>query len=117
MGARRAGRCRLRLSVGNEEPRGRLCWGRCDTKEGTCAVGAFPTGDTPQGVSDLSGNVSEWVQGPLCPYGTPSCADERRAVRGGGFCSAQPGQVRAAQRSGYKPGERRSDVGFRCARD
>ncbi len=97
---------------GKGDPKDRLCWGRADTREGTCKAGAFPSGATPQGVQDLAGNVSEWTS--TCA--SPSCADERRVARGGAWSSADPRVARAATRLTLKPSDRRNDVGFRCAR-
>jgi formylglycine-generating enzyme required for sulfatase activity len=51
----------------------------------TTPVGVFPEGDTPEGVSDLSGNVSEWTRslfgpdlGEAAEFGYPYRADDGR---------------------------------------
>ena len=46
-----------RYPWGNEDPTNQLCWGG----EGTCAVGSYPKGDSPFGLSDMAGNVWEWT--------------------------------------------------------
>ncbi|MCC6647357.1 MAG: SUMF1/EgtB/PvdO family nonheme iron enzyme [Polyangiaceae bacterium] len=89
----------------------RLCWGRGDTREGTCRVASFAGGATPDGVFDLAGNVSEWTS--TCA--SPGCGDERRVARGGGWSSVDARVARASTRLSLRPTERRNDVGFRCA--
>ncbi len=101
---------------GSDDPRDRICWGRCDTKEGSCPVASFPRGRTPEGIFDLAGNVAEWTSSRYCPYASPTCPDERRVVRGGGFCAAKAQAVRSAGREARKPSDRRPEIGFRCVR-
>lgn len=94
----------------------RLCWGRCATKGGTCPVGSYPAGASPDGVFDLSGNVWEWTSTTYCGYAEPDCKDARKATRGGGWCGADPSLVRTRTREGRLPADATSNVGFRCAR-
>src|SRR6185369_8755156 len=63
----------------------------------TTAVGVFPTDCTPEGVSDLGGNVWEWcsslaVEYPYNPKdGRENLdADGARILRGGGYDSPRP---------------------------
>ncbi len=104
-------------------------------------VGIFKEGNTPDGISDLSGNVWEWtlsdyhsrrelndftfdkeIQGLLDEKNYDEYVSRLREKErqlpvlrggswdfGGDFC-------RCADRSGYDPGDRGGDVGFRCAR-
>lgn len=97
---------------GGSDPKDRLCWGRSDTREGTCRVGAYPSGATPAGVLDLAGNVAEWT----VTCNAVSCSDERRIVRGGSWSSADPKVPHASSRQVVRYIEKRNDVGFRCVR-
>ena len=91
---------------------------------GLTAVGRFPAGNSPFGVSDLAGNVSEWVadwyaegvapEDVRNPAGPES--GERRVIRGGG--RFDPGyRLSPVKRWNAQPGQRSEDLGFRCARD
>jgi formylglycine-generating enzyme required for sulfatase activity len=99
---------------GDDAPGSQLCWNggnvkRWDGKLGTCEVGSYPQGDSPQGVKDLAGNVWEW---------TSSAYDSsRRVYRGGGWYDVVPAFVSAALRDGSSPGSRYLNfLGFRCDR-
>lgn len=86
---------------------------RCNNDEigidKTSTVGIFKDGNTPEGVTDLSGNVWEW---------TDSRHDERkdsRVMRGGSWCD-QGDDCRCANRGWYYPYYWGNVIGFRCAR-
>jgi len=114
---------------GQAEPGGRLCWngdgndlGR-GNRRGTCPVGQFPDGDSPQGIKDLAGNVLDWTSsrytGPLASYdcsGLSAC----RILRGSAWWVDDPARVSAGSRQAVgamDPLYRGVGVGFRCASD
>jgi len=94
-------------------------------------VGIFPDGDTPEGVSDLTGNVWEWTSsgwGPKAdapafayPYrpddgreDAAAPADVLRVTRGGSWLNG-PDLLRAAYRYPFHPAHRHELYGFRLA--
>ena len=107
---------------------GRFGWDVTEDADGyveLAPIGSFPDGITPDGVHDLAGNVAEWVLDRYAPsYDAAAATDPRgpglggsnlRVVRGGSY--AQPRfRVRGAARAFAEPGERRSTLGFRCAK-
>jgi formylglycine-generating enzyme required for sulfatase activity len=107
---------------------GRFAWDVTDAGDGfseLAPIGSYPAGITPEGIHDLAGNVAEWVADRYSPtYEAAASRDPRgpgvggsnlRVVRGGSYAQARF-RVRAAARAFAEPGERRSTLGFRCAR-
>lgn len=85
----------------------------------TTPVGVFPASDTPEGVSDLAGNVGEWTSSlyteTLDAETLTNEAPEgnaRRAVRGGSW-HHHSGICRASYRSRCPAVGRSDDLGFR----
>ncbi len=90
-------------------------------------VTAFPTGATPDGIFNMAGNVSEWVNdwyseryyrdvqpNALDPKGP---ATGTRKVYRGGDWDALPLYARAVHRRDEDPAQVRGHIGFRCAAD
>ena len=96
------------------------------TNETLCAdrpttVGTHPLGNTPLGISDLGGNVSEWVfdwfdyyseEAQSNPIGPSSGI--YKILRGGGFRDSSDA-LRTTDRVMANPLSRSEGVGFRCA--
>jgi sulfatase modifying factor 1 len=110
-----AARGRLRATTypwGSAPPADRACWDGTGSTLGkggrneTCAVGAFPDGDSPDGLHDLGGNVREW---------TASMVGGDRVVRGGSWGDSLPEFLAAGFRGMNATEERFELTGFRCA--
>lgn len=96
------------------------------TNETLCAnrpteVATHPLGDTPEGVSDLGGNVSEWVYDwfdyyPYMAQTNPLGPSDGtyKILRGGGFRDSSDA-LRTTDRVMANPLSRSEGVGFRCA--
>ena len=95
----------------------------------TSPVGVFREGDTPEGLSDMTGNVMEWTSSAIrqvgsdCSYCYPydpddgrenpeAPADMRRVVRGGGWRSFRS-VAQSAFRDKRAPEVRQPALGFR----
>ena len=94
---------------------------RCNTKEsgkaGTTHVHSYsPSGDSPWGVTDTSGNVMEWTNSTMQPYPfthvPPESNNENVIVRGGSWYD-RPTRARSAFRLAYRPYQKVFNVGFR----
>lgn len=125
-----------------EQTRGNFCGPECERPPGwssmpgvsndgydeTAPVGRFLAGASPFGALDMAGNVMEWVadrwatsyelgdgsvlRDPAGP--TDDEPHDDRVVRGGGWFSLQPWQVRATRRTRFDT-TFVAHVGFRCA--
>ncbi len=80
-------------------------------------VGSFPSGATPDGFLDLAGNAAEWTADAWSERydALPDPNANARTVRGGHYATGAA-WLRGAARQPLDPEERRSFVGFRCAR-
>jgi formylglycine-generating enzyme required for sulfatase activity len=91
----------------------------------TLPVGSFPEGNSPYGLSDMAGNVAEWVQDWYDPnyYASAPLSDPPGSTRGavkamrGGSWLKPALSLRTSDRD-YGPMQSRpSGTGFRCAKD
>lgn len=88
---------------------------------GTTPVGCFPMGNTPQGISDMAGNVEEYVEETYYPYpggriihdDVYSSNPHYAMTRGGSFCRFRD-LARCRRRHGYINREI-YPIGFRLA--
>jgi formylglycine-generating enzyme required for sulfatase activity len=79
-----------------------------------CPVGSFPLGNSPFGVSDMSGNVAEWTATSF-PHGLDG-GEPWRVVRGGAYLgSTRPEDLTVTSRLGMPEFAGKGGVGFRCA--
>ena len=89
----------------------------------TSQVGDYPTGQSPYGAMDMSGNVTEWVNDwwqadyySVSPYSNPpGPARAAYKVMCGGSWYVNWHMVRAASRTHNYPTLRAGYLGFRCA--
>ncbi|MCB0107430.1 MAG: SUMF1/EgtB/PvdO family nonheme iron enzyme [Caldilineaceae bacterium] len=79
------------------------------------AVDQYPSGQSPFGVTDMVGNLAEWL---LTRWGEDSIdvsGYRYRGTRGSAWNVATPEYLRAIDRNGWSPRGRLNDAGFRCA--
>lgn len=74
-------------------------------------VGLFPAGNTPEGISDLAGNVSEWTATPYDGY------PEGTVYGVVGLFGDSDRMLRIERRLTLLPVRRDERLGFRCVRD
>ncbi len=100
-----------------------------NTIGGFSTVGSFPSGDSPFGVSDMSGNAMEWTSSDFKVYPGSSyqtepgkCDEPCKVIRGGAYFD-QPRDASAVFRSEYQPSalsqvrNAYAVLGFRCAKE
>lgn len=114
-----------RFAWGNEDPapahanRGaNECCGpdAADGYPATAPVGSFPSGETPEGVADLTGNVWEWVDGWFNPHDAAPAARKTdfRVLRGGAW-NSDTWRLRTTYRLAFRGDFRfAANGGFRC---
>jgi formylglycine-generating enzyme required for sulfatase activity len=95
----------------------------------TCAVGAYPLGDSPQGIKDLGGNVAEWTSSK--DTDSPGSGDRELRVHRGDYWGTV-GSTSEYRNGSWKrvgtpidpyaggrselPNRARNSIGFRCAK-
>src|SRR5262249_32138398 len=95
---------------GNAEPPHRVCWSGEAKRHETCPVGAFPEGDSPDGLKDLSGNVREWTS-TLAEHTTT----EAYELGGASFAESVPNYFQWHSVRYFAKGTRSAEGGVRCA--
>lgn len=111
-------------SVGERpgRPRWAVMFQDTDRFDTTAPVGSYPTGATPTGIMDMSGNVMEWTNDWYGPYAsglatdpTGAASGSMRVARGAAhWQSSNPATARAADRASGAPTNRLATLGFRC---
>jgi len=86
----------------------------------TVRVDAFPSGATPNGIFQMTGNVWEWLDDPLetipCPSGeTFDPWKPMRRIIGGAFNTYFPSEATCRFITGQGELDRLDNIGFRCA--
>jgi formylglycine-generating enzyme required for sulfatase activity len=131
------GRTARRFPWGEREPGcDEVVWGRAAGKPcagrsgapGPLAVGKAPLDATPEGVRDLGGNVTEWVQDQFTKPYLPECGacvdprieesvplqEDTRVLRGGSWVHGWH-MSRSTMRTPWKRTEVAPNAGVRCA--
>jgi formylglycine-generating enzyme required for sulfatase activity len=101
---------------GEAPPSAELCWSGEHRRDGTCSVGGFPSGQSPFGLQDMMGNISEWTSSGYSKDYNQTRGDTGRSLRGGSWYESRADSVRTAFRDWFPPSARNSDLGVRCAR-
>ena len=117
------GAARRRYAWGDQPPDAeRACFKR--NYDYTIPVGCLPSGATPDGLFDMTGNVWEWTCSVFRPYpydpqdGREDASDPAQkhfTLRGGAWHDL-PIYLRAALRGHYDPADRNYNLGLRLAR-
>ena len=95
---------------GDAELGDQLCWSGNGKRDKPCEIGAFPKGDSPQGVHDLLGGVQEWTTAKGDAH------SEIRQVRGGSWKDYGKELFDVSRHGIFKTTYRCGFVGIRCAK-
>jgi formylglycine-generating enzyme required for sulfatase activity len=99
---------------GDTPPDTQVCWsaGPPGVRKTTCEVASFASGDNPQGIHDLAGNVQEWTKSKW-----PAGVEELRLTKGGTWAATSGGPLRVDNVNADPPLNRHNALGFRCVKD
>ena len=100
---------------GETAPSDQLCWNRSGS---TCAVGSFPSGRSPFGLDDMSGNVEEWTSSAQSRWmfaGSRLELGYIHFVYGGSSRSRFANPLRATHYTDIPATGYNRTIGFRCA--
>lgn len=90
----------------------RETWKTDGFREKAAPVQTFsPVGDSPYGVSDMSGNVWEWTSSAY-----PKYEDRLMIIKGGGWYQSTLDHLKTGYVHGMGPFFRGRNIGFRCVR-
>jgi len=115
-----AGKSHRSFPWGNSRPSPALAiYTSAEPTPGPAAVDA-PSGETPEHVLHLAGNVAEWTKSSApstapWPDGVPPSEGPRAWVRGGGY-DASEDRLQTFAREAYPTDTISPSIGFRCAR-
>ncbi|HEX2735593.1 MAG TPA: SUMF1/EgtB/PvdO family nonheme iron enzyme [Polyangiaceae bacterium] len=104
----RGGELARKFPWGDAPPSDQLCWSGVKGRALSCPVGSFPSGDNPQGIHDLAGNVLEF---------TTTSMDSKspvRIARGGAWRDGVEELVRTGRVGGFQLSYRCGFLGIRC---
>ena len=96
---------------GDDAPAAQLCWTGKQKQKDSCDVGSFPSGDSPQGIKDLAGNVLEFTTTEL------DAKSSVRIARGGSWRDGAPELVQNSRVGGFGLSYRCTFLGIRCVSD
>jgi eukaryotic-like serine/threonine-protein kinase len=87
-------------------------------KKNPMPVGSYPRGASPFQLMDIAGNVAEWTASDYVPYHNSQAKPEpgKKVVRGCSYL-CDKAMLILTHRYRYTPDTRRTDLGFRCAKD
>jgi len=112
--AARGGAAARRFPWGDDLPVDQVCWNGLGNRAGKgqrggpCPVGAFPPGNSPEGLLDMAGNVQEWT--------STVWKEGARICRGGSWFHEDFEDLLTSRRASYGVTLRDNAIGFRCAR-